>query len=55
MAAVVGKTSSAKSNKALFKPTIIEVEQEHAWCYVLVNSVAKFVGDLNIVSCVPKE
>lgn len=35
-------------------PKIIEMPQEHAWCYVLVNS-NHAIGNIHILSCVPKE
>lgn len=38
-----------------YVPEIIEVEKDHAWCYVLTNRQAKVVGNINILSCVPKE
>jgi len=36
-----------------FVPNIIEVEKDHAWCYVLTNSNS-LIDNLNIMSCVLK-
>jgi hypothetical protein len=35
-------------------PVIIEKEMPHAWCYVLQNRQNKLVGNIHIMSCVPK-
>ena len=33
---------------------VVEIEQPHAWCYVLKNDQHRLVGDINLLSCVPK-
>ena len=51
---VLAGETGAKNAPPPYVPEIIEVPQEHAWCYVLVNS-NRAVGNINTLSCVPKE
>lgn len=37
-----------------FPPEIVEIEQPHAWCYILKNKQNSLVGHIHILSCVPK-
>jgi hypothetical protein len=46
--------ADARGPKKPYVPEIIEVEQEHAWCYVLKNDQSGAVGDINMLFCVPK-
>ncbi len=47
--------AEARQLETTYVPEIIEVQQDHAWCYVLVNDQNKMVGDIHTLSCVPKE
>jgi hypothetical protein len=37
-----------------YVPEIIEKEMPHGWCYVLKNRQNSLVGNIHIMSCVPK-
>ncbi len=34
---------------------VVEVEKDHAWCYVLLNDKVRGLNQLDIISCVPKK
>lgn len=51
---VATNPSLAGGDPEPYVPNIIEVEQNHAWCYVLTNP-QKVIAPINILSCVPKE
>lgn len=51
---IVVSVTEARDSKEPYMPEIIEVEQPHAWCYVLKNDQNNLVGDIHIMSCVPK-
>jgi hypothetical protein len=46
------EVASARDNDP-YVPQVIEVPQDHAWCYVLVNT-QRGIGNIHILSCVPK-
>jgi hypothetical protein len=47
-------TAASGKEPAPYVPQVIPVPQDHAWCYVLVNTQSKVVGDIHILSCIPK-
>lgn len=51
---VLTSRAEGGSPVAPYVPNIIPQPQEHAWCYVLVNSQNKLVGSIHTLSCVPK-
>lgn len=50
----VVSTANARGKKEPYVPEIIEVEKPHAWCYVLKNDQSGAVGDIHMISCIPK-
>lgn len=51
---VASAEARGRNEEVPYVPEIIEVEQSHAWCYVLKNVQNKLVGNINILACVPK-
>lgn len=49
---VVNQTEARGRGDA--SPAVVEREMPHAWCYVMLND-NNAVGDINMLSCVPKE
>lgn len=50
---LAGPTDEARASEPGDPFHIVEVEQEHAWCYVLINDT-RHIGELNVLACVLK-